>query len=160
MDELIRNESDANQKLKLRRFLRGLRSASDDVAQTARLFCKFDDADSLEYESIVAGNASALNAEFYEYLQNIIMAEHDNKARQEELLKLGAQVSALQEAFAKIEADASVMQNAAEKFHSLLEVRFSRVSLSPLRIHGFHLGREIVLQLLPRLATEPSGGLL
>lgn len=69
VDELIRSEEDPNQKLKLRRFLRGLRSASDDVAQTAQLFAKFDKADPIEYESIVAGNALALNAAFYEYLQ-------------------------------------------------------------------------------------------
>lgn len=122
VDAMIKTESNPDKKLKLRRFLRSLRTAHNDVDRFSALFSKFEAAEEVEYEAIVAGNRQTLTPGFFEYLEHIVLASHDDKKRQMELVKLGSKVAALGEAFDKASEDQAALDSAAEKFHSLLQV--------------------------------------
>lgn len=123
VEELIAAESDPERKLKLRRFLRGLKDTSAATLRHAATLSRFEEAPIEEHESMVAGSQDDLGPAFFEYIQFQVTAAHEDKERQAELAELGVRIAALYEAFEVAEANQSALKAAVGNFQDLLQVR-------------------------------------
>lgn len=123
LDALTADETDPETKLKLRRFGRGLKDASEDVLRCREILRLFEAAPAAEHETMVAGHHEDLGKSFFEYVSHRVGAADGDKARQEELIELATRMSALCEAFDSAQGDEPALQTAVENFRGLLEVR-------------------------------------
>jgi hypothetical protein len=102
-----------------------LKTASSDIEKFRTFYDQFEAADESEYEALVVGKADILaSPAFFDYIANIAAAAHDDPERKAKIIQTGSRIAAIHEAYARAAKDQQSLTEAAENFHSLLQVRY------------------------------------
>lgn len=141
IEEIANEDSDGENQLEMRRFLRRLKNVSQGMSSCKELLEGFRTSPSREWESMVSKYRSEMDSEFFEYIELRLRAaeaaarkvhekEEDGSVQEqsqfqsaeaEALAALGAQLAVLVDSYDRIIADETALQSAGEKFAELLQ---------------------------------------
>lgn len=122
MQQRLQDPTEKMSMTELRRLHRRLREVHEETTAYRETLQFFEAADALTWEGLVAVKRKDLTTGFFEFLTSLVDAAHKDKARQEELKRVGTQLIALAQAFDAVEQDSSQLELAELKFKDLLTV--------------------------------------
>ncbi|KAL3151877.1 hypothetical protein ABBQ38_012838 [Trebouxia sp. C0009 RCD-2024] len=122
LDEQRQAEQDLEKKASLRKLQRQLESVHAELQEHGETLELFQNAEAADWEGLVAEERLQLTAEFFDHVENLIHAAHQNDTQREELITLTSRLIALVQAFDAVTADQEALALASDKFQDLLKV--------------------------------------
>ncbi|KAL3159024.1 hypothetical protein ABBQ32_011024 [Trebouxia sp. C0010 RCD-2024] len=122
IDQQRQAEEDLEKKASLRKLHRQLESVHTELQEHGETLEVFQNAEAADWEGLVAEERLQLTAEFFDHVENLIHAAHQNETQREELITLTSRLIALVQAFDAVTADQEALALASDKFQDLLKV--------------------------------------
>ncbi|KAL0024160.1 hypothetical protein WJX77_003118 [Trebouxia sp. C0004] len=116
------SEHDLEKRTQLRKLQRRLLSVHEELQAHEKTLSLFQNTQAAEWEGAVASHGLQLTSEFFDHVENLIHASHQDKQQREDLINLATRLIALVQAFDAVAADQEALAMASDKFQDLLKV--------------------------------------
>ncbi|KAL0030421.1 hypothetical protein WJX79_003849 [Trebouxia sp. C0005] len=116
------SEHDLEKRAQLRKLQRRLQSVHEELQAHNKTLSLFQNTQDVEWEGVVARHRLQLTSEFFDHVENLIHASHQDKQQREDLINLATCLIALVQAYDAVTADQEALNMAADKFQDLLKV--------------------------------------
>lgn len=116
------SEQDLEKRAQLRKLQRRLESVHEELQAHEKTLSLFQNTQAVEWEGVVATHRLQLTSEFFDHVENLIHASHQDKQQREDLINLATRLIALVQAFDAVAADQEALAMASDKFQDLLKV--------------------------------------
>ena len=83
LEQRVNQEADPKEKSDLRKLTRKLKEVHEELQGFNALLKRFETTPDSEWEPIVAAGRGSLNNGFFEHMENLIRANHDDEARRD-----------------------------------------------------------------------------